>query len=92
MRLSDKTYDILKWTQKILVLLATFYTTIANIWGLPYGDEISKTCLALATFLLGLLEIASALYNKDVNKDSEMERNDEPNADIVSHEDIDGVG
>lgn len=66
MRLSDRTYDILKWIQKILVLLATFYTTIANIWGFPYGDEISKTCLALATFLLGILEIASATYNKDM--------------------------
>lgn len=66
MRLSDKTYDILKWIQKIFVLLATFYATIANIWGLPYGDEVSKTCLALATFLLGILEIASATYNKDM--------------------------
>ena len=66
MRLSDRTYDILKWVQKIFVLLATFYATIANIWGLPFGDEISKTCLALATFLLGILEIASATYNKDM--------------------------
>lgn len=66
MRISDRAYDILKWVQKILVLLATFYTTIANIWNLPFGDEISKTCLALATFLLGLLEIASATYNKDM--------------------------
>ena len=66
MRLSDRTYDILKWIQKIFVLLATFYATIANIWGLPFGDEISKTCLALATFLLGILEIASATYNKDM--------------------------
>ena len=66
MRLSDRTYDLLKWVQKIFVLLATFYATIANIWGLPFGDEISKTCLALATFLLGILEIASATYNKDM--------------------------
>lgn len=66
MRLSDKTYDILKWIQKIFVLLATFYKAIANIWNLPFGDEISATCLALATFLLGILEIASATYNKDM--------------------------
>lgn len=72
MRLSDKTYDILKWIQKIFVLLATFYKAIANIWGLPFGEEVSATCLALATFLLGILEIASAKYNKemaDVNVD-----------------------
>ena len=68
MRLSDRTYDILKWIQKIFVLLATFYATVANIWGLPYGDEISKTCLALASVLLGILEIASATYNKDLTE------------------------
>lgn len=66
MRLSDRTYDLLKWIQKLLVLGAALYSTIANIWGLPFGDEISKTCLALATFLLGILEIASATYNKDM--------------------------
>lgn len=66
MRLSDRTYDILKWIQKIFVLLATFYKAIANIWNLPFGDEISASCLALATFLLGILEIASATYNKDM--------------------------
>lgn len=87
MRLSDKTYDILKWVQKILVLLATFYTTIANIWGLPYGDEISKTCLALATFLLGLLEIASATYNKDLNASPIMD-----DAEIEEHEVEEEVG
>ena len=66
MRISDRLYDTLKWVEKILVLLATLYATMANIWGLPFGDEISKTCLALATFLLGLLEIASATYNKEM--------------------------
>lgn len=66
MRISDRLYDTLKWVEKILVLLATLYATMANIWGLPFGDEISKTCLALATFLLGILEIASATYNKDM--------------------------
>lgn len=87
MRLSDKTYDILKWIQKIFVLLATFYKAIANIWGLPYGDEISATCLALATFLLGILEIASATYNKDHNASPEMD-----DAEIEEHEVEEEVG
>lgn len=66
MRLSDKTYDILKWMQKIFVLLAALYKGIAAVWNLPYGSEISETFLLLATFLLGILEIASAKYNKDM--------------------------
>lgn len=62
--MSNKTYDILKTVQKIFVLLATFYTTIANVWGLPYGEEISKTFLACATFLLGILEMSSVAYKQ----------------------------
>ena len=62
--MSNKTYDILKTIQKIFVLLATFYTTIANVWGLPYGEEISKTFLACATFLLGILEMSTVAYKQ----------------------------
>ena len=87
MRLSDRQYDILKWIQKIFVLLATFYKAIANIWGLPFGEEISATCLALATFLLGILEIASAKYNKDMNASPEMD-----DAEIEEHEIEEEVG
>ena len=87
MRLSDRTYDILKWIQKIFVLLATFYKAIANIWNLPFGDEISATCLALATFLLGILEIASATYNKDLASSPEMD-----DAEIEDHEIEEEVG
>lgn len=62
--MSNQTYDILKTIQKIFVLLATFYSTIANIWGLPYGKEMEKTFLALATFLLGILEMSSVAYKQ----------------------------
>lgn len=87
MRISDRLYDTLKWVEKILVLLATLYATMANIWGLPFGDEISKTCLALATFLLGILEIASATYNKELNASLEMD-----DAEIDNHEVEEEVG
>ncbi len=90
MRLSDKTYDILKTIQRWLPLVSTLYVALAAIWGLPLADEISKTLMAIAAFLAGILEIATANYNKSLN--SEMERDDEVNLDIVSHEDVDGVG
>ena len=90
MRLSDKTYDILKTIQRWLPLVSTLYVALAAIWGLPLADEISKTLMAIAAFLAGILEIATANYNKSLN--SEMERGDEVNLDIVSHEDVDGVG
>ena len=93
MKMSDKTYDTLKWIQKILVLLAAFYVSFAETWGLPFGTQMQKTFLDLATILLGILEIASARYNKEQNEESDgIEREDPLNIDIVSHEDIDGVG
>ena len=85
MRLSNKVYDILKWIQAICVLLATFVEDIFNIWNLPYGDQLSKTFLALAAILLGILKVASERYHKDLN----TVRDDEPNIDIVEHEKVD---
>ena len=36
MRLSDKTYDILKWIVCILLpAIGTFYVAMAGTWGLP---------------------------------------------------------
>ena len=64
MSMSDKTYDALKLAQKIFLVIAAFYSKLAEIWSLPFGDEVSETCLAIAAVLLGILEAASAVYNK----------------------------
>lgn len=67
MKLSNKTYDILKWVaQYLLPGLATLWLTLASIWGLPHGEEIGGTIVALDTFLGVLLGISSAQYKKDV--------------------------
>lgn len=82
MRLSNKVYDIIKYIQRWLPLCSTLYVALAAIWGWPYADEISKTLMAVAAFLAGILEIATATYNRDLN----TVREDEPNLDIVEHE------
>ena len=56
MSMSDKTYDALKLAQKIFLVIAAFYSKLAEIWSLPFGDEVSETCLAIAAVLLGILE------------------------------------
>ena len=49
--MSNKVYDILKYiAQIILPALATLYLTLAGIWGLPYGEAISGTIMAIDTF------------------------------------------
>lgn len=85
MRLSNKAYDIIKYIQRWLPLVSTLYVALAAIWGWPFADEISKTLMAIAAFLAGILELATATYNRDLN----TVREDEPNIDIVDHEKVD---
>ena len=66
MIMNDKVYDILKLiAQVILPALGTLYFAIAQIWGLPYGEEIVGTITAIDTFLGAVLGISSINYNKE---------------------------
>lgn len=72
MKLPDKVYDVLKdIVLLVLPALATFYTAIAGIWGLPFGDQISGTLTALATAIGVILKISSVQYNKNLNSNIE---------------------
>ena len=63
--MSNKTYDILKWiTQYFLPAAGTLYFAVAGIWGLPYGEQVVGTIMAIDTFLGVLLGISSSNYNK----------------------------
>lgn len=65
MKLSDKTYDILKWIAMILLpAMGTLYFALAGIWGLPYGEQVVGTLTAIDAFVGTLLGISSAQYKK----------------------------
>lgn len=73
MKLSNETYDILKYiAQIVLPAVATFYTTLGRIWGLPYVNEISATLIAFDTLLGSLLMISSFNY-EEIEEDIEDE-------------------
>jgi hypothetical protein len=64
MKLSNKTYDLLKWIAQILLpALGTLYFALASIWGLPYAEQIVGTLTAIDTFLGVLLGISNSMYN-----------------------------
>lgn len=66
MKLSDKTYNVLKWISLIaLPAIGTFYFALAGIWGLPYGEQIVGTIVAIETLLGTLLGISTVQYNKN---------------------------
>lgn len=63
--MSNKLYDILKWIAQILLpASATLYFALANIWHLPYPEEIVGTITAVDAFLGVLLGISTSKYNK----------------------------
>lgn len=67
--MSNKTYDVLKWiAQLFLPAAATLYFALANIWGLPYGEQIVGTITAIDAFLGVILGISSKAYYDDISK------------------------
>lgn len=70
MKLSNKTYDALKFiAQIVLPATGTLYYAIAKIWKLPLAEEIVGTITAADTFLGVLLGISSNQYYKQVEED-----------------------
>ena len=65
MKMSNKTYDIIKWlAQLVLPAAGTLYAALSGIWGFPFAEEVVGTILAVDTFLGALLGISSANYKK----------------------------
>lgn len=66
MKMSNSTYDTLKWIAQILLpALGTLYFALAGIWGFPYGEQIVGTITVIDTFLGALLGISNAQYKKE---------------------------
>lgn len=65
MKISNETYDILKWiAQYLLPAIGTLYFALAGIWGFPYGEQVVGTITAVDTFFGVILGISSMTYNK----------------------------
>ena len=69
MKLSNKTYDIWNKIQRWLPAIAVLYVALSQIWGLPFGDEINKTIMAICTFLASILEVSSVNFYKQQEKE-----------------------
>lgn len=64
---NDKVYNVLKYMAMIaLPALALFTQTIFAIWGLPYGEQISATIVAINALLGALIGISTIGYNRSV--------------------------
>lgn len=65
MKMSNKVYDVLKWFALVAFdAVGYFYQEIADVWSLPYGDEVLKTCVAISILIGALIGVSSAKYKK----------------------------
>lgn len=78
MKLTNKVYDIWNKIQRWLPAVAVLYLALAQIWNLPFGDEINKTIMAICTFLASILEVSSVnFYKEQKAKDEVIDNNKE---------------
>lgn len=61
---NNKTYDILKYLALVVFdAIGVAYKGLAEVWALPYGNEIMMTCSILALFVGTLIGVSSHKYN-----------------------------
>lgn len=71
MKMNDKTYDVLKWIATYLLpALGTLYFALAQIWNLPYGEQVVGSITAIDTFLGVVLGLSTSQYNKQKKSDN----------------------
>lgn len=66
MKMPNKLYDVLKWVCLIaLPALSAFYGLLANIWGLPYAEQIPATISGVALFIGSLIGVSHLAIKKE---------------------------
>ena len=74
---NSKLYDVLKWIALVaLDALGVAYESLANVWNLPYGDEIMKTCTIVSILIGALIGVSSHKY-KNIEVDTDTTEEDE---------------
>lgn len=70
--MNDNVYNVLKWVALIVLpAVATLYTTLAGIWGLPFAEEVPATVTAIDLFIGALLGLSNASYKKVIADESQ---------------------
>ena len=73
----NKAYDIMKFISLIIAPVATFTAALMQIWGIPYGAEITAT-IAAADILMGaIVTAAKAIWDKEQKEAEETAGGDD---------------
>lgn len=65
---NNKIYDVLKYLALIVFnAVGLAYEQLAEVWNLPYGTQVMRTCAILSTLLGALIGLSSSKYNKQLD-------------------------
>lgn len=65
MKMTNKTYDIIKIIALLILPISEFIGSLATIWGIPYGQQIVSTLVAVDVLFGVIVKIASDMYYKN---------------------------
>lgn len=65
MKLSNKLYDVLKWTSLLAIPLVTLIMSVSEAVGFSYGSVIAAIVSAVGLFAGSVIKISTDNYNKD---------------------------
>ena len=63
---NGKIYDTLKFLALIVLPIGAFITTICNIWGIGYAEQIQATFVALDVLVGAFVTISNQMYKKSL--------------------------
>ena len=70
--LPDNVYEVLKWLSCIaLDAFGMLYKTLAEIWSLPYGQQIYDTAVAVSVCIGVLIGVSTYYYRKEDTEDAD---------------------
>ena len=74
---NPKLYDALKWIALVaLDALGIAYESLAQVWNLPFGDEVMKTCTIFSVLIGTLIGVSSHKY-KNIKVDDDTTEEDD---------------
>lgn len=74
MKISNKTYDFLKWFALVAIpAFNLFILTLGKIWELPYYVQIAATVSAVGVLIAALIGVSSKTYWEDVDEEEDEE-------------------
>lgn len=72
MKISNKTYDFLKWFALVAIpAFNLFILTLGKIWELPYYVQIAATVSAVGVLIAALIGASSKTYWEDVDEEED---------------------